>query len=86
EIKPEKGPKYWGSSIIRNEFERSIESFDVNHTNLIPLLRRVIGSDIGLEADNYLSRNDSEQYFHDVGTKIAEKIIENKDSFKIWVK
>ncbi|KJS48945.1 MAG: hypothetical protein VR66_11220 [Peptococcaceae bacterium BRH_c23] len=86
EIKPEKGPKYWSSSIIRNEFEISIKNFDVNQTNMIPLLRRVIGSDMVLETENYLSRNDSEQYFHDVGTKLAEKIIENKDSFKIWVK
>ena len=85
EIKPEKGPKYWSASVLRGEFERSIKNFDINQTNVIPLLRRVIASDKSLETHNYLSRNDSEQYFHHVGTKISERIIQNKDSLNIWM-
>ena len=86
EIKPEKGPKYWSVPILKDEFDISIGKFDVNQINMIPLLRRVIESDKFIENQNYCSRNDSEKYFHHVGTKIAEKIIANKDNFNIWIK
>lgn len=86
EIKPEKGPKYWGASILKGEFERSLKNFDIIQTNMIPLLRRVIPSDKSIESYDYFSGNDSQRYFQDVGTKIAEKIIQNKDSLDIWMK
>jgi hypothetical protein len=59
----------------------AIENFDISKTNLIPLLRNVnfngkFIEDIG---------NNKENYFHIVGTKIAEKLIENKDSLNIWI-
>ncbi len=85
EIKPEKGPKYWSASNLRGEFETSIKNFDVNQTNMIPLLRRVIASDKRIETQNYFSGNESEQYFHHAGTKIADRIIQNKDSLNIWM-
>lgn len=86
EIKPERGPKYWSASVLKGEFDRSIEEFDVNKTNRIPILRRVIESDKFIETQHYFNRNDSEKYFYHVGTKIAERIIENKDNLKIWIK
>lgn len=85
EIKPEKGPKAWSSSVLRDEFEKSMENFDINQTNRIPLLRRVVASDKSVEDFNYLSRTDRETYFHHVGTMMAEKIIANKNSLKIWI-
>ncbi|GAB6152179.1 hypothetical protein JCM17380_09290 [Desulfosporosinus burensis] len=86
EIKPEKGPKAWSTSILKNEFEKSIDDFDINQTNRIPLLRRVIATDKFIETRNILSPTDSETYFQHVGTKIAEKIIENRDQLDIWIK
>lgn len=86
EIKPEKGPKYWSGSALEEEFKRSIKQFDVNHTNTIPLLRRVLESDKSIDTQDYFTPNDSEKYFHLVGTKIAERIIENKDNLDIWIK
>lgn len=86
EIMPEKGPKAWSSSNLGEEFERSIESFDSYKTNLIPLLHRV-GENAGfLDSHNYFSRKDGENYYHYVGTKLADKIIENKDRLNIWIK
>ncbi|MDP4159922.1 MAG: hypothetical protein Q8911_09215 [Bacillota bacterium] len=85
EVKPQKGPKYWSTSNLREEFEHSIADFDISRTNRIPLLRRVITNGKFIEDRNYSSRKDSENYFHDVGKKIAEKIIENKDNLKIWI-
>ncbi|MDR3587109.1 MAG: hypothetical protein P4L59_17615 [Desulfosporosinus sp.] len=81
EVKPDKGPKFWGTSNLGDEFGRSIENFDINKTNRIPLLRRVISSGKFIEDHNYFGEN----YFQYVGTKIAEKIIENKDNLKIWI-
>lgn len=86
EVKPEKGPKAWSSSIIQDEFEKAIENFDINQINRIPLLRRVIATEKFLETRNFLSRTDRENYFQYVGSKIAEKIIENKDELDIWIK
>lgn len=86
EIKPEKGPKAWSTSILKDEFEKSMENFDINQTNRIPLLRRVIATDKFIETQNFLSRTDRETYFQHVGAKIAEKIIENKDNLDIWIK
>ena len=79
-IKPEKGPKFWGTANLGDEFGKSIENFDIDKTNIVPLLRRVVASDKFIEDPCY-----SENYFHYVGTKLAEKIIENKDSLNIWM-
>jgi hypothetical protein len=85
EIRPVNGPKYWSTTNLGDEFERSISNFDINQTNRIPLLRRVMKSGRFIEDHNYFSWEDNENYFRDVGTKIADKIIENKDSLKIWI-
>lgn len=85
EIKPEKGPKSWSTSNLGDEFERSIESFDINKTNMIPLLHRVGASANFIDTHNYFCRKDGENYYRYVGTKLAEKIIENKDRLNIWI-
>jgi len=79
-IKPEKGPKSWGTTNLGDEFVKSIENFNINKTNIIPLLRRVVASDKFIEEPRF-----SENYFQYVGTKIAERIIENKDALNIWM-
>lgn len=85
EIKPEKGPKAWGTSNLGDEFGKAIDDFDINKTNRIPLLRRVIESSKFLEDDRNIPRKDVDNYFRFVGTKIAEKLIEHKDSLDIWI-
>lgn len=79
-IKPEKGPKFWGTTNLGDEFGKSIENFDICRTNLIPLLRRIVASGKFIEDPFY-----SEDYFKYVGTKIAERIIENKEHLDIWM-
>ncbi|HWQ41153.1 MAG TPA: hypothetical protein VN456_03870 [Desulfosporosinus sp.] len=85
EIKPQKGPKYWGTAKLREEFEKSIENFDITQTNRIPLLRRVVESGKFIEGHNHYCQEQVENYFDFVGTKMAEKIIENKDGFTNWI-
>lgn len=77
-IKPQKGPKFWGTSNLGDEFEKSIENFDIGKTNIIPLLRRVVASEKFIE-------DRSDNYFQFVGTKIAERLIENQNSLNIWM-
>ena len=78
--RPENGPKYWNTTKLGDEFERSITNFDITRTNWIPLIRRVTKS-----GKNIKDWDDSENYYHDVATKIADRIIENKSSLKIWI-
>lgn len=78
--RPENGLDYWSTTNLGDEFERSITSFDATRPNWIPLIRRVTKS-----AKNLKKWEESEKYYHDVATKLAEKIIENKDSLKIWI-
>jgi len=92
EIKPEKGPKAWGTSNLGDEFARAMGTFDIGKTNRIPLLRRVIDSTKFIEDNNHFRRSeedysfeDVDNYFRFVGTKIAEKIIEHKDHLDIWI-
>lgn len=84
-IKPEKGPKSWGTLNLKNEFIKSIQTFDINKTNRIPLLRRVIESGKFVENENNRGQINLEDYFNFAGTKIAEKIIEHKDRFDLWI-
>ncbi|MDP4126329.1 MAG: hypothetical protein Q8912_05235 [Bacillota bacterium] len=85
EIKQIEGPKYWRTANLGDEFERSIADFDINRTNMIPLPRHVTSSDKSTDDGNNFSWDDGEIYFRDVGTKIEDRIIENKDSLKIWI-
>lgn len=85
QIKPEKGPKAWSTALLREEFDKAIESFDFKQTNLIPLLRRVVAADKPAENRDILVPTDRDDYFQYVGLKLADKIIENKDHFDIWI-
>ncbi|MGC7872506.1 hypothetical protein ACPUYX_13375 [Desulfosporosinus sp. SYSU MS00001] len=85
QIKPEKGPKFWSTANLGQEFGKAINNFDITKTNRIPLLRRVIETAKFTVDPNYSGPKDGETYFHYVGTKIADKIIEHKDNLDIWI-
>lgn len=71
--------------MLGNEFERAIENFDISKTNRIPLLRRVFPSGRFNEDETNYRRVNENNYFHFVGTKIAERLIEHKDCLDIWI-
>jgi len=85
EIKPEKGPKYWSNANLGDEFEQAIANFNIQKTNRLPLLRRISTEAKFNEYGSYSSLEDKENYFREVGIKIANRIVENKDSLKIWM-
>lgn len=82
---PEEGPKYWNTTNLGVEFERSIANFDISQTNKIPLPCRVMKSSNFIEDSTYSSWEDGEPYFRYAAAKIADKIIENKDNLNIWI-
>lgn len=84
EVTSPKEPMYWNTTNLRFEFERSIENFDISKTNRIPLPSRVMTRGKFIE-DCSFNFEDFESYFSDVGTKIADRLIENKDYLKIWI-
>lgn len=83
EVRTDKAQKYWSTINLEDEFERAIANFDINQVNRIPLPRRIKSSK-SIE-DCFSIWQDSANYFRDIGTKIADKIIENKDRFNIWI-
>ncbi|KLU66608.1 hypothetical protein DEAC_c12740 [Desulfosporosinus acididurans] len=80
----ERETKYWNSANLEYEFEKSIANFDINSTNRIPLPRRVMTRGKLME-DYDSSWEVCENYFKDVGTKIAERIIEHEHELNIWI-
>lgn len=80
DIRTENGLKYWSTSNLGDEFEHSMANFDITRTNWVPLTRRVTKS-----GKNINDWEDSENYYHAIATKIATRLIENKDSLKIWI-
>jgi len=79
ETRPENGLNYWNSCNLGNAFEHSIETFDISQANSIPLVRRISNPSINRDWE------DSNGYIHSVAAKIADKIIEHKDSLNIWI-
>ena len=80
----ESGSRYWSTADLVSEFEQAIKTFDISRTNKIPLPRRVITSVKPAEDyDTYWQ--ECQGYFLEVGKKIAERIIENKDELNIWI-
>ena len=82
ETKMETGPNYWNTVNLENEFEQAIAKFNINRTNQIPLPRRFKKP---YEDDDLFSWDEDENYVREIGTKIADKVIENKDNLKIWI-
>ncbi|MDQ7092520.1 hypothetical protein REC12_02830 [Desulfosporosinus sp. PR] len=80
----QEGPKYWNTVDLENEFERSMADFDINRTNKIPLPRRVMVQGKFIDEGNDFWE-DCDNYFAEIGTKIAARIMENKDSLNIWI-
>ncbi|CAA7599933.1 Hypothetical protein DEACI_0572 [Acididesulfobacillus acetoxydans] len=84
-IKPEKGPKAWSNSNLQQEFTKAIENFDIGKTNTIPLIRRVFAGGRTAEEPTKGELRDGKGYFLHAGARIADKIIENRNSLKIWI-
>ncbi|WP_407311227.1 hypothetical protein [Desulfosporosinus sp. SB140] len=84
-INQEREPKCWQTTNLGDEFQRSMENFEITGINRIPLPLRALTKGKIINEYNYFSWEDCEDYFSVVGTKIADRILENEDCLKIWI-
>jgi hypothetical protein len=83
EVRSEKDFMYWSTTNLRHEFDRSLENFDITRINRIPLPSRIMTR--GKFIEDWISWEDCENYFREIGTKIADKVIENNELLNIWI-
>lgn len=76
-------PKYWRTKNLRSEFEQSIASFDITRTNVIPLTR--LNKKKKTRRNTFPWDEDNNRYYFNIASKLAERIIENKDDLNIWI-
>jgi hypothetical protein len=76
---------YWGSNRLGDEFRRNIGEFDINKSNVIPLLHRSISGGKFIKSHENFCGQDDANYFEVVGNSIADILLQNKDQLKIWI-
>jgi hypothetical protein len=77
---------YWDTYKLGDEFRTRINKFNIENTNLLPLLHRSIAGGKFLKShENFCRNTGSKNYFDYVGKEISEIIIKNKDNLKIWI-
>ncbi|MHB9094903.1 MAG: hypothetical protein ACYC21_09530 [Eubacteriales bacterium] len=77
---------YWGARHLGEEFVTRTISFDVNKTNIIPLLHRSIAGGKFIQSHEYFCNIKGSNYFEYVGNKLSEIFLSTKHSFNIWIK
>ena len=77
--------RYWDTYHLGDEFRTRINSFNIDNTNLFPLLHRSIAGGKFLQSHDYFCRSDGANYFDYIGKEIASITIKNKDNLKIWL-
>lgn len=83
--KPEHAHKYWGAKSLGNTFRKHADQFDVNQTNVFPLLHVTIARGKFIQSHNYFCNREGANYFEYVGKHLADIITKYKDNLKIWV-
>lgn len=84
-IGPSRAFQYWNIHKLGDEFRNSINSFNVDNINLIPLLHRIVAGGKFLQSHEYFCKYKGANYFDYVGKEIAKVIIKNKDNLDIWI-
>ena len=77
--------RYWSTLELGDEFRERINSFNIDNTNLLPLLHRSIAGRFFLQSHNNFCRNFGANYFNYVGEEIADVIVRNKNNLNIWI-
>lgn len=76
---------YWDTYNLGDEFRTRINGFSIDNTNLLPLLHRSIAGGKFLQSHDYFCRSTGANYFDYVGKEVADIIIKNRDSLRIWI-
>jgi hypothetical protein len=76
---------YWDTKKLGDEFCSRVDKFDCNKTNIIPMLHRSIAGGKFMVSHEYFCKQQRANYFDFTGNKIAELIIKNKESLKVFI-
>ena len=82
---PKRSHSYWGARRLGHDFRQRVDQFDLNNTNLLPLLHVSIARGRFIQSHEYFSNQKGGNYFEFVGNRIAQRLVENGDRLKIWI-
>ena len=82
---PPRSHSYWGARRLGHEFRQRVNRFDLNVTNLLPLLHVSIARGRFIQSHEYFCGQEGGNYFEYVGSRIAQKLIEHHDRLKVWI-
>ena len=81
---PKRNYGYWGAKTLGIEFEQRISQFNLNTTNILPLLHRSISGGKFIQSHDYFCGKGN-NYFEHVGSRIAKQLIQHRNQLRIWV-
>jgi len=82
---PKRSHSYWGVRRLGHEFRQRADHFDLNATNLLPLLHVSIARGRFIQSHEYFCNQQGGNYFEFVGNRIAQKLMEHRDRLKVWI-
>lgn len=81
---PKRNWGHWGSEELGCEFRQRISQFDLNTTNVLPLLHVSIARKF-ITSHDYFCNQKGANYFEFVGNHIAQKLVEHHGELRIWI-
>lgn len=84
-ISPQRSYGSWTPKDLGNAFRQSTNDFNINQTNVIPLLDRSITGWRFLESHKEFTTMEHGDYYDFTGKIIAEIIFEHKEALDIWI-
>lgn len=85
EVYPERSYGSWTPEDMGHEFRGRIENFNIQKTNIFPMLDRSISGWKFLESHKDYVKHENGDYFTYTGQKLDEKLSEYQDQLKIWM-
>jgi len=82
---PRRGYGYWGARRLGEQFRQRIEQFNLDTTNLLPLLHVSIARGRFIQSHEYFCGREGANYFEFVGKRVAQKLIEYRDELRVWI-
>ena len=83
---PGRSIRYWSTTRLGAEFNRSVTEFDPEEVNVVPLLHVSIARGHFLKSHENFTGESSGNYFDYVAREIGELLLGHKDTLNIWVR
>lgn len=84
-LKPERGFAAWGASSMGEDFRRRIDRFEIDETNVFPLLHVTIARGKFIQSHNYFCADKGANYFEHVGRRLADVLLAHRHKLSVWI-